>query len=130
TTQPQASVPAGSAFGLTVTVEDNLGDKITSYNGSVTIALANNPGGGTLSGTLTVSVVNGVATFSGLTLDAAGSGYALQASSGSLTSPPSNNFVVSPATAHQLVIHTQPAATAAAGQAFPTQPVIDEEDQY
>ena len=39
-------------------------DDLLSYNGSVTIALANNPGGGTLGGTLTVAAVNGVATFS------------------------------------------------------------------
>ena len=37
---------------------------------------------------------------------------------------------VSPAAASQLVIHTQPSATATAGQAFATQPVIDEEDQF
>src|SRR5262249_29465865 len=97
---------------------------------SVTIALANNPGGGTLVGTLTEPVVDGVATFSGLTLDAAGSGYTLQASSGSLTSPPSNNLAVSPAAAYQLVIHTQPSATATAGQAFATQPAIEEQDQF
>ncbi len=130
TTPLPASVTAGSTFGLTVAVEDNLGDQITSYNGSVTIALANNPGDGTLGGPVTEPVVNGVATFSGLTLDAAGSGYALEASSGSLTSLPSNNFAVSPAAASQLVIHTQPSARATAGQAFATQPVIDEEDQY
>src|SRR5262249_48698921 len=31
TTQPPVSITAGSAFGLAVAVEDNLGDKITSY---------------------------------------------------------------------------------------------------
>ena len=48
--RPSASPPAQD-FGLTVAVEDSSGDVITGYNGSVTIALANNPGGGTLGGT-------------------------------------------------------------------------------
>ncbi len=42
----------------------------------------------------------------------------------------SNSIVVSPAAATQLVIHTQPSATATAGQAFATQPVVYEEDQF
>ena len=37
------------------------------------------PGGGTLSGTLTVTVVNGVATFGDLSIDMAGMGYTLHA---------------------------------------------------
>ncbi len=45
TAQPPASVTAGSGFGLTVPVEDSSGNVITNYNGSVTIALATNPGG-------------------------------------------------------------------------------------
>ena len=61
---------------------------ITGYNGSVTIALANNPGGSTLGGTLTVPAVNGVATFSGLTLNKAGTGYTLKAHQRQPDSPP------------------------------------------
>ena len=45
---------------------------ITSFNGTVTLALASNPGGSTLGGTLTVTASGGVATFSGLTLDKSG----------------------------------------------------------
>ena len=65
TTQPPASVTAGSGFGLTVTAENNSGSPITTFNGTVTVALANNPGGATLGGTLTATASNGVATFSG-----------------------------------------------------------------
>ena len=43
---------------------------------------------------------------------------------------PSVPIAVSPAAANKLVIHTQPSATATAGQAFLTQPVIYEEDQF
>ena len=43
TVQPPASVAAGSAFGLTVAVEDSSGNVITNYDASVAIALATTP---------------------------------------------------------------------------------------
>ena len=46
----------------------------------MTVALANNPGGATLGGTLTATASDGVATFSGLTLTTAASGYTLEVS--------------------------------------------------
>jgi hypothetical protein len=85
TTQPPATTITGVGFGLVVTAEDALGNLATSFNGNVTIAIATNPGGATLQGPLTVAAVNGVATFSGLSLDMAGTGYALRATAGSLT---------------------------------------------
>ena len=72
TTQPPASVTAGSGFGLVVTAEDAFGNVDPTFTGSVTLALANNPGGATLGGTLAVNASAGVATFSGLTLNKAG----------------------------------------------------------
>ncbi len=80
TQQPPASVTAGSGFGLTVEAEDSSGNPITSFDGTVTVALANNPGGATLGGTLTATASDGVATFSGLTLTTAASGYTLDVS--------------------------------------------------
>jgi hypothetical protein len=130
TTQPATSVTAGSAFGLTVTVEDSQGDVVTGYSGSVTIALFANPGSATLGGTVTVNVVDGVATFTDLTLTAADSGYTLVATSGSLTAATSIPFTVTPAAAAELTIVTQPSATATAGQPFDTQPLLDLEDRY
>jgi hypothetical protein len=47
-----------------------------------TLSLGVNPSGGTLTGTLTVTVVNGVATFSDLAIDLAGDGYTLHATTG------------------------------------------------
>src|SRR5207302_1235655 len=44
----------------------------------------------TLGGTLTATAVNGVATFAGLTLDKAGTGYTLQASGGGLAAATTN----------------------------------------
>src|SRR5262249_10434414 len=68
-----------------VEVQDANGYLVTSYSGSVILAIANNPGGGTLAGTASVPVSNGKATFSGLSIDKPGTGYTLQASSGALT---------------------------------------------
>ena len=79
-TQPPPGVLAGNTFGLTVD-EVNAQNQIdTSYNGSVTVSLASNPGNSTLGGTLTVQAVNGVATFSGLTISNPGLAYTLQVS--------------------------------------------------
>lgn len=79
-----------------VQVQDNFGNVVTSFNGPVTLAIANNPGGGTLNGTATVNAVNGVATFSGLSISQPGSGYTLKATSGSLTPAISQPFNITP----------------------------------
>src|SRR6185436_3470519 len=73
------------------------------------------------------TAVNGVATFTDLALNAAGT-ITLQFSSGALTPDTSANVVVSPAAASQLVIETQPSATATAGVAFSQQPAVRIED--
>jgi hypothetical protein len=128
TTQPSASVTAGSGFGLTVTAEDSSGNPITSFNGTVTVAIDDNPGGTTLGGTLTATASNGVASFSGLTLNKSASGYTLQVSGGGYGWGVSNVFTVTPATATQLVITTEPSATVKVSTPFSLQASI--EDQY
>jgi hypothetical protein len=75
-----------------VLVQDASGNTVTSSTASVTIAIGTNPSSGTLSGTATVSAVAGVATFSGLSINSAGTGYTLVATSGSLTSATSSAF--------------------------------------
>ena len=84
TVQPPASVSAGSSFGLTVKVVDSSGNLVTSYDADLAVSLAANPGASTLSGRLTAQVSDGVATFSGLTLNKAGAGYTLKVSGGAL----------------------------------------------
>jgi hypothetical protein len=93
-TQPPADVIAGSGFGLVVSAEDSFGNVNPSYTGSVAVALANNPGGATLGGILTATAANGVATFSGLTLNKLGIGYTLQVTSSGLTSASTSAFNV------------------------------------
>jgi streptogramin lyase len=128
TTQPPASVTAGSGFGLTVTAEDGSSNPITSFDGTVTVALANNPGGATLGGTLTATASNGVATFSGLTITTAASGYTLAASASGLGEGVTSAITVTPAAATQLAISQQPPATVKVSTGFGFQASI--EDQY
>jgi hypothetical protein len=93
TVQPtNAAVGAVIAPAVKVSISDSLGNPLTTATNSVTLAIGSNPGTATLGGTLTVAAVAGVATFSNLTLSASGSGYTLQASSGTLTSAVSNSF--------------------------------------
>ncbi len=83
TTQPSTTLPLLTMKPVRVTVVDDLGNTITSFSGSVTIAIGHNGGlllRGTLSGTKTVTAVNGVATFSDLSIDQLGNGYTLTVS--------------------------------------------------
>ena len=109
---------AGVGFGFTVTAEDAEGNVATGFTGSETVAIANNAGGSTLGGTVTVSATNGVASFSGLTLNKVGSGYTLAVTSGTLTAATSSAISVTAGTATQLLITAQPPATVAAGSEF------------
>jgi hypothetical protein len=82
---------------------------MTNSSASVSLALATNPGGGTLGGTLTAKAVNGVATFNDLSLTRAGSGYSLAASSAGLTGATSTTFSVKPGAVSALAFGQQPA---------------------
>ena len=109
TTQP-TSVAAGSAItpAVQVSIEDAGGNVDTSSTAAVTIAIGTNPAGGTLSGTVTVNAVAGVATFSNLSLDKVGTGYTLTASSGVLTAATSAAFNVTPGPPAKLAFTAQP----------------------
>ena len=93
---------------------------LTAYLGS---------GAGPLTGTVTATLIDGVATFTDLSDTKAGT-ITLQFMGGGFNSAASIPILISPASASKLVIQTQPSATATAGQAFSIQPVVDEEDQY
>ena len=114
TTQPanNANIGAGATFNLVVQEQDSLGNLETTDNtSSVTITIGNNPGGSTLSGTTTVTLVGGVASFSGLlTLNKPGTGYTLVAtdSAGGVTPATSNSFNIVPGAAAQLQFVQEP----------------------
>jgi hypothetical protein len=91
--------PTDTAAGQTITpavtvaVVDQFGNVVTSDNSdTVTLAIGTNPSGGTLSGTLTVAVSGGIATFSDLSIDLAGDGYTLLATATGLTDADSGAF--------------------------------------
>jgi streptogramin lyase len=118
TQQPPTSVVAGSGFGLTVQAEDGSGNLITSFNGTVTVTLAANPGGATLGGTLSVQASGGVATFSGLTLTEAGAGYTMVATSGMSGEGFTGAVTVTPAAPTQVVITSEPPSMVKLNTAF------------
>ena len=128
TQQPPTSVTAGTGFGLTVEAEDSSGNLDSSFNGSVSVALANDPGGDTLGGTLTATASGGFATFSGLSLTKAASGYTLQVSSSGLISAITSAVTVIPAAATQVVITQQPPASVKVNSSFGLQAA--NEDAY
>src|SRR3989441_6972352 len=64
-----------------VAIQDAFANTVTGATNAVTLTLATNPGSGTLVGTKTVNAVGGIATFSGLSIDKAGTGYTLAATS-------------------------------------------------
>ena len=86
------TVSTAIAPSIVVQVLDSLNNLVTTATNTVTISLSANPGTATLGGSLSVAAVAGVATFTGITLNALGSGYAMQASSGALQSVISNGF--------------------------------------
>jgi hypothetical protein len=121
TTQPtNTAVGAAISPSIQVSVEDAQGNVVTTATNSITVAIGNNPGGGTLSGTLTQSAVNGTATFSGLSINKLGTGYTLTASATSLTQATSNAFNIVAGPPSQLAITVQPTNTVAGAGITPS----------
>jgi hypothetical protein len=90
-TNPKIGITMSPA--VTVTVQDSLGNTVTSNTSTITISLASNPASGTLSGTLSRAAVAGVATFDNLALDKAGT-YTFGATGGGFTASPSSSITV------------------------------------
>jgi hypothetical protein len=91
--------------GMTITppvqvaAADDLGNTATAFAGPVTIAIAHDGSllqNARLSGTTTVTAVNGVATFGNLSIDQLGMGYTLRATASGLIGITSNPFNVAP----------------------------------
>ena len=69
TSPPPTSVVAGQPFGLSVSAEDASGNVDPTFNSDVTVSGVSTPRGPP------VAAVNGVASYSGLTLDMAGAQF-------------------------------------------------------
>ena len=82
-TQPSTTAAAQLiAPAVQIAIQDPFGRTVTGAENAVTIALGANPGGATLSGTLTVYAVAGMARFADLRLDRPAIGYTFAASAG------------------------------------------------
>ena len=91
------NVAAGRPINPEVKVEalDTLGNVLTTFGGTVRVALGSNPSGGSLSGTVSVVAASGIAFFDTLVISNAASGYTLVASApgfGSVVSAPFTVF--------------------------------------
>jgi hypothetical protein len=90
--------PSNTAAGVAITpavtveIQDAGGNVVGTATDTVTIDFQYNPGGGTLSGTLSKPAVGGIAAFNDLSINNIGIGYTLSATSGSLTAATSNPF--------------------------------------
>jgi alpha-tubulin suppressor-like RCC1 family protein len=117
--QPTSAVSAVAMTpALTVTIQDAFGNT-TNATSSVTLAIGTNVGSGTLSGTMTVAAVAGVATFSTLSIDKAGTGYTLAATATGLTGATSTAFNITHGAAAKLVFTSQPSNTTSAASIAP-----------
>src|SRR5207249_239489 len=114
---------AGAALtpAVQVTARDAQGNVATDFTGTVTVALGVNPGSATLSGTISVAAVSGVATFSSLSIDKVGTGYTLTAvdPGEGLSGATSSAFTITVGAATQFVFSVQPSATAAGAAITP-----------
>ncbi len=112
-----AAIPTVRVSGL-----DSSGALAPAYSGSITVSLGSNPSSGTLTGTLSETAVNGVATFADLRIDKSGTGYTLRAVASGLSDAASQAFDVTstppppPPPATQLRFTVQPPQSTLAGQ--------------
>lgn len=123
-TQPStATAGVANPASITVRVIDSVGVTVSSSSASVTLEFADNPNAGTLSGTLTRSAVNGVATFTDVRVNRSGTGTTLRAISAGLTPDTSAAFAVVPGAISNLAWQVQP-DSGIAGEAMSPAPVV------
>jgi Kelch motif len=79
---------------LQVAVVDAEGNTVESASTSVTLGIGTNPVGGTLIGSTAALAVNGIATFSNLSIDRVGAGYTLTASASGVNGATSAAFTI------------------------------------
>ena len=100
--QPSDTAVAAAIPAIKVQVHDAGGNLVPSATDSVTLRIANNAGGGSLSGTVTVAALGGEATFSDISIDKAGTGYTLAAAARGLIGSKSASFDLTDTTAVQV----------------------------
>ena len=109
TTQPTSTIRnATIAPAVVVEARDAANNKTTSFSGAVTMAIGANSGAGGLAGTLSVNASQGVATFSDLSISAAGTAYTLVAGTSGVTATSAAFDMASFGAASKLAFVVQP----------------------
>ena len=118
------------APAVPVKIEDLFGNLITTDNSDqVTVAVATGPGGFAGGTTATVTASGGIALFSNLVLDTAGSYTLSESATSGLSGPVSGSFTITAAAVNQLAFAVQPANTTA-GAALAPAVTVKIEDQF
>ncbi len=91
-TQPVSSTAGISLNEIQVAVRNGAGETITDFSGPVSLGLTGGTAGAALVGVTTVAAVNGVATFTEVTVNRGGTNYRLTASYDQLPPAQSNTF--------------------------------------
>jgi hypothetical protein len=96
-------------------VEDAGGSVVTNYRGAIEVTITTGTGDskGRLFGGTKILTTNGIVEFKYLSIDKAGAGYTLTASSGNLISAPSAPFTILPGKPAKLAFTGQPSETTA-----------------
>src|SRR5437773_1869250 len=118
TTQPQTTQAGQTMPAVRVAAQDEAGNIVNGNSGLITVALGENPGGGTLAGTTSVNAVSGVATFSTFSINNALSLHAALPIFTGATSASFNITAAPPPPATHVAFTTQPQTTQA-GQTMP-----------
>src|SRR5439155_1306293 len=128
---PPSAVAAGAHItpAMQVEVRDQFGNRVTTATAGIALAIGTNPSGGALTVTPR-NAVSGVATFDDASIDKAGTGYTLVASSGGLGPVTSNPFNVTPAAAASIALSAGNNQTATVGTAVATPPSVIVRDQF
>ena len=129
TTPPSATGFSGVPLTTqpVVTVEDSTSHRVWADNTTVVTASITSPLTGTVSNA-TATAVNGVASFSGLALNATAGAYTLTFSAGVFPTVASGTITISAGGPAKLAILTQPSTTVQSGVALAQQPIIAVED--
>jgi hypothetical protein len=126
TTQPLSTRKGTAMPAVRVSALDAQGNLATTFTSNITVAIGINPNFGFLGGTKVIKAVAGVSNFSTLTIDSAGVGYTLTATSAPLTAGTSAAFDIT--SGDRLEFTVQPATTSPAGAAITPAIVVTAKD--
>jgi hypothetical protein len=129
TTAPSITASSGVALAAqpVITVEDASGAVVKGDTSTVTATLVGGNVGSTITNNTKVASA-GVASFTGLTINALVGTYTITFSDGTLTPATSANVVVALGPASQLVVTTGPSTFTGTGVVLAQQPVVKVED--